>query len=246
MLDINTNNYIESWHNILKTGYLGGARKQRTDSLIHILLREALPDFRLKVARVSVGLDRRRLNQSEKNQLHMSSSLDAELAQSKICPGEDSQGGYKNLEFFFVESFTNEETKYVVSLDAASIICKCTCHHMISSKSVCKHMFLVQRVYGYSISFNTRIGSNAEIKESLVSNPTTQQPANENKERQEAINRRVQVSIEQIRSVISCVGNGVDASEEQVEALAAWAEQAPNVKRVWESSDNHWSKRQRR
>ena len=56
MLEINTNNHIEAWHNILKSRYLGSCRKQRTDILVHLLLREVLPDYRINVARLKMGM----------------------------------------------------------------------------------------------------------------------------------------------------------------------------------------------
>ncbi|KAE8179493.1 hypothetical protein CF328_g9463 [Tilletia controversa] len=42
---VNTNNYIESWHNQLKTLYLGLMRKQGVDVLLWFLLRQCLQDY---------------------------------------------------------------------------------------------------------------------------------------------------------------------------------------------------------
>lgn len=50
MLEIYTNSLVESWHNILNSLYLEGARKQRIDILAYRLLEEAFKDLRIKVA----------------------------------------------------------------------------------------------------------------------------------------------------------------------------------------------------
>ncbi|KAI9310196.1 hypothetical protein BX666DRAFT_1819168, partial [Dichotomocladium elegans] len=41
-----TNNYVESWHRLLKEGYLGRMAGQRADVLVHILWDMVLPDFK--------------------------------------------------------------------------------------------------------------------------------------------------------------------------------------------------------
>lgn len=49
MLDIHINNLVGSWHKFLKSRYLEGARRQRTDMLVNILLDEVLESISLKV-----------------------------------------------------------------------------------------------------------------------------------------------------------------------------------------------------
>ncbi|TQS33669.1 hypothetical protein Golomagni_05977 [Golovinomyces magnicellulatus] len=55
MLDIHTNNLVESWHNILKLRFLKGARKQHPDMLVYILLDESIEIIRLKFLLVFTG-----------------------------------------------------------------------------------------------------------------------------------------------------------------------------------------------
>ena len=136
---------------------------------MYIILREVLPDFRLKVARVKIGLDRRRLNQSEENQLQMAESLDASSAQTIISSRNYSEGEHNHLTFYFVKSFINKDLGYVVSLDDESKICHCTCHYMTTSSSVCKHVFLAHRVYGHDLCFETRKGGSFEAEDFSVS-----------------------------------------------------------------------------
>ncbi|CAD6950424.1 unnamed protein product, partial [Tilletia laevis] len=42
---IDTNNYVESWHDNLKINYLGLIKKQRIDHVICVLTREFIPDY---------------------------------------------------------------------------------------------------------------------------------------------------------------------------------------------------------
>ena len=157
MLDINTNNYVESWHNTIKSGYLNGLRKQRTDILVHLLLREVLSDFRVKVARVSIGLERRRLSNSEKAQLQKWKEISLETAASLVRHSVVESGDAEFSEVILVKSFTVDEQEYEITLNSASAMSCCPCSYMAESKSVCKHMFLAQVVFGYSISYDTRM-----------------------------------------------------------------------------------------
>ena len=72
---------------------------------------------------MKTGLDRRRLNQSEENQLQMAESLDASSAQTIISTRNYSEGEQNHLSFYFVKSFINKDLRYVVSLDDESKIC---------------------------------------------------------------------------------------------------------------------------
>ena len=111
---------------------------------------------------------------------------------------------------------------------------------------MCKHMFLAHRVYGHNLCFETRKGVSFEAGDFSVSSLESHHPSDNNEVGQKKINQKIKVSIEQIRSVISCIANCSNASEEQAEALAVLAAQASYVKRNFESTDNNWSKRQRR
>lgn len=155
MLGNNTNNYVESWHNCLNSGYLGKSRKQRTDVPVYILLREVLPDFNIKVTQVFIGLDRRRLNKAEKNQHEKSAALDTETLEVSIHRTVVPRDEGHYMEVFKVKSFAIKDREHVVSLNAANAISSCSCEYMVNHISVCKHMFLVQRAFCLSICFDT-------------------------------------------------------------------------------------------
>lgn len=121
MLEINTNNYIASWHNVLKSRYLGSCSKQRTDILLHLLLREFLPDYRIKVARVTMGPERRRLTDSEKAQLKKCTDLSSEKAASLVRHSVIGVGEVEYSEVILVKFFSNDGPEYLVSLNQASV-----------------------------------------------------------------------------------------------------------------------------
>ncbi|KAH8920028.1 hypothetical protein BT69DRAFT_1195799, partial [Atractiella rhizophila] len=56
-LNIDTNNYIESWHRDLKVNYIKRKRRQRVDYLVFLLTRQVLPDYRRKVLRILLGFE---------------------------------------------------------------------------------------------------------------------------------------------------------------------------------------------
>ena len=80
MLENHTNYLVESWHNILKSVYLKGTRKQRTEILVYRLLEEAQKDLRIKVALTQNGFLRRRTNLVEQRQQDESNLISDEVA----------------------------------------------------------------------------------------------------------------------------------------------------------------------
>lgn len=245
MLEINTNNYIEAWHNVLKSRYLGSCRKQRTDILVHLLLREVLPDYRIKVARVTMGLDRRRLTDSEKAQLKKCTDLSSEKAASLVRHSVIEMGEAEYSEVILVKSFSNDGPEYLVSLNQASVISRCSCSYMTTSKSVCKHMFLAQAVLGYSISYETRLSKSADICETSLSDPTPEIPT-EPEARLESDDRAKALFLERVGFVNSLANGFSRLNDEEIEALNNINAYMAKLKRCRENTDRSWSKRQRR
>ncbi|KAI8890119.1 hypothetical protein K501DRAFT_160578, partial [Backusella circina FSU 941] len=56
--NMETNNYVESWHNQLKTTYLKRKPNRRLDRLIYILVNDVEPEFISNVNRVILGIGR--------------------------------------------------------------------------------------------------------------------------------------------------------------------------------------------
>ena len=59
-------------------------------------------------------------------------------------------------EEIFMESFTNENIRYKISLNDESLISNYTCEYKSINFSVCKHMYLASRILGYIISLDIR------------------------------------------------------------------------------------------
>ena len=156
MLEIHTNNLVESWHNILKTVYLKGARKQRIDSLVHKLLKEVLVDLRLKFALISNGFQRRRTNLVEQKQLDECNSIPDSIANGFVERSFDNDTQESLGEDITVRSFTNDDIKYKVLLNNEGQISKCSCPYMSTNNIVCKHMNMASRILTHGICFLTR------------------------------------------------------------------------------------------
>lgn len=245
MLEINTNNYIETWHNTLKSGYLGSFRMQRTDVLIHLLLREVLPDFRIKVARVTFGLERRRFSDAEKAQHKKSTELSPETAASLVRRNIIEVGKAKHSEVILVKSFTNDDQEYQVSLNQASVIDRCSCSYMNTSKSVCKHMFLAQIVFGYSISYDTRHCETTFFSETSPSDLTVE-PSTENEATLKSDERVKALYLERSGLANSLANGSSPLSNDEREAFNCINACLAKIKRCRETTDGSWSKRQRR
>lgn len=170
MLDIHTNNLVESWHNVLKSRYLKGARRQRADMLVHILLDEVLESIRLKVLLALNGFQRRRSNLAEQNQQEKCNSIPSELAMNLVSHMH-AQDGSDGLGTILVNSFSSENVKYSISLNEDGLISKCTCEYMSKNSVVYKHMYMAARVLGYSLCFEIRNAPSFE--DELL--PSTQQ-----------------------------------------------------------------------
>jgi hypothetical protein len=53
--DIDTNMLLEAWHHVLKGKFLHGKRNHRMDHLLHCLINEVIPHYKLKQSRQEIG-----------------------------------------------------------------------------------------------------------------------------------------------------------------------------------------------
>lgn len=146
MLDVSTNNYLESWQSLPKTCYFEKSTKQRIDALVHQIFGEILLNFKLKLGRIYLGLDCWRLSKSEVQQQGKYIALNPERAKKGITRGIVSEDKNVYLEVFRVKYYIREDQEHVVSLNAACGINHCSCEFKVKNNSVCKHMFLAQQV----------------------------------------------------------------------------------------------------
>jgi len=143
---INTNNYTESWHRILKSRYIPPPEKRRIDELLQILCNEAEPAFRSMNHRVDCGFEPQRSNAFQ-------------LKSKRIADGY-SQAALAILgvhtfvypDHYAIDSFTSPSgaTYRVTINDPGSPfkgrVTSCTCPHFSRHGSACKHMYYLARV----------------------------------------------------------------------------------------------------
>lgn len=214
--------------------------------LVHILLREVLLDFNIKVTRMVIGLDQRRLSKAEKLQLEKSAALDTETLKASIYRSVVLKDEGHYVEVFNVKSFTNKDRKYVVTLNATSAISSCSCEYKVNNNLVCKHMFLVQRAFCLSICFDTRADEYEVDVEQSVPSSLSELPIIEKEVPGIPDNKSVLLTCEQMNSTLSYFKSVKNSSKKQLELLNELGKQAAMVKRKWESTDKSWAKKQRR
>ncbi|KAI8350365.1 hypothetical protein BD560DRAFT_310123, partial [Blakeslea trispora] len=56
--NMETNNYVESWHNQLKTTYLKRKANRRVDRLVYILVNDVEPDYIQNINRLNLRIGR--------------------------------------------------------------------------------------------------------------------------------------------------------------------------------------------
>ncbi|CEG78047.1 hypothetical protein RMATCC62417_12707 [Rhizopus microsporus] len=93
-----TNNYIESWHNQLKTNYLQRKRNRRLNRLIFILVDDVHTDFMHNAARMAANIG------------HMSS--ETRKARKRMIAAEEINE--LSLEDMVQKAYIDEEVCYIV------------------------------------------------------------------------------------------------------------------------------------
>ena len=140
---IDTNNYIESWHNTLKRHFFKDQQKRRVDMVVYILAKMAIPHFQHKVMRsvVKVG----KMDRSQKIELDSTRRARVRLAEL------ESKGltGWRQVSdtVVHVSSFVKPGVEYLVTVtfeySALGHILNCSCDS-IRKKYVCQHIALLQ------------------------------------------------------------------------------------------------------
>lgn len=134
-----TNNYIESWHNQLKSVYLKRIRNRRLDRLVYILSNDVESDMKTEVRRIDSEAGRMgpELRLRRKREI-AAGSIPNDRLNEMINQVDENQ--------YNVESFTQEDIMYSVLIGSESgRISSCSCSYFKFNHRVCKHMFLLKR-----------------------------------------------------------------------------------------------------
>ncbi|KAH7058064.1 hypothetical protein BKA57DRAFT_531355 [Linnemannia elongata] len=142
---IDTNNYIESWHNTLKRHFLRDKQHRRMDSVIYALAILTAPQFQQKCTRSIVNVGRMNPAQTEELKKTAIAVDHIKTRESKGYVGAYiTQTSDDNL---YVKSFTNPTVGYAIKIDFSKTltghITTCSCEYFENHRS-CKHIALVQ------------------------------------------------------------------------------------------------------
>ncbi|KAI1299992.1 hypothetical protein EDD11_006335, partial [Mortierella claussenii] len=143
---IDTNNYIESWHNTLKRHFFRDKQQRRADTVIYVLTVLAVPHFQQKCIRSIVNVGRMNPAQTMELQLTQLATDHFKTRASRGYVGAYlSQTSDLTLR---VESFSNPTAGYDINVDfsrtAIGHITGCSCEYFRKHRSCCKHIALVQ------------------------------------------------------------------------------------------------------
>ena len=143
---INTNNYIESWHNALKKHFFKNKQQRRIDSVIYILVYKAISHYQQMCIRhhVQVGKMTPAAKKQLKVKIAATNHLDQERAKDPnillLYQPSDST-------LLRVRSFSYPSIHYDIKIDwnkgAAGVLDRCSCADFTSNKMCCKHIALV-------------------------------------------------------------------------------------------------------
>ncbi|KAI8979894.1 hypothetical protein BDB01DRAFT_725434, partial [Pilobolus umbonatus] len=100
--NMETNNYVESWHNQLKTTYLKRRPNRRVDRLIYVLVKDVEEDYQQNVCRLMLNVGRmgpeeRRIRRRQ---------IEAEQFATDVLPDMISESNTSDI--FAVQSFTDQ------------------------------------------------------------------------------------------------------------------------------------------
>lgn len=135
LVHASTNNFIESFHNVLKRYFLGRSRSQGPDFLVFKLFFQVELNYRAEEKMVKCGFQERVHDKGEKKASKKAFDLSQEVMKKWVS--FESEGKVK------VRSFTTSDQFYYVGLDTKSRQnVNCTCKAYENSLSWCKHIFL--------------------------------------------------------------------------------------------------------
>ncbi|KAI9483611.1 MAG: hypothetical protein EXX96DRAFT_616579 [Benjaminiella poitrasii] len=139
-----TNNYIESWHNQLKTMYLKRKRNKRVDRLVYILVNDIEQDYIHTIQQISNNVGR----MSPKERRRRRRELVAHAINEEIIPKMITKrfDDTNNITAVQVKLFSSFDISYEVTVNDGILIA-CSCQDFIFNKISCKHVRLVKRLY---------------------------------------------------------------------------------------------------
>ncbi|OAD67652.1 hypothetical protein PHYBLDRAFT_151168 [Phycomyces blakesleeanus NRRL 1555(-)] len=149
-----TNNYMESWHNQLKTIYFGHTCIRRLDCLVFILTNDVEFFYNEEVERIYI----------------QNGQMDDMLPFIIINPFNEIGNSMEDFNGkWTVKSFTDETQWYQVNVPN-NLIQNCTCLNFASRQILCKHAHLLKRFIGLDFAYTVqRENNHLQLQRSLAS-----------------------------------------------------------------------------
>ena len=142
--NMETNNFVESWHNQLKTWYFERRRNRRLDTLIAVLVEDVDYDMQATRQIRSLNIGRMTANERERRKREIRAEAIALPILKDMVDMISSTGGPAPV--IHVASFRQaDDVAYDIHLQG-KIMLSCSCRDFVYRRSPCKHMFAARRV----------------------------------------------------------------------------------------------------
>jgi hypothetical protein len=144
---IDTNNYIESWHNTLKRRFLRNKQRRRVDTVIYVLYAIAVPHYQQICMQTSAGIGRRTPAQIEEDELKKKAMDYLETRPRMGLSGDPiTRVSETVLKVESMEHLGNkcDEVTIDFSISPLGYITDCTCKDYFMYQTVCEHIALTQ------------------------------------------------------------------------------------------------------
>lgn len=139
-----TNNYVESWHNQLKTVYLQRQPNRRVDRLIFILVKDVAPHYDSNIKRIVSCIERMGpMHYEERRRFIAAESVLSECLNDKLSFTTVMNDIVSSSE---VQSLTRDNVSHTITVTDHRME-RCTCASFGEYDNLaCKHMHLARRL----------------------------------------------------------------------------------------------------
>ncbi|KAG0184788.1 hypothetical protein DFQ28_010461 [Apophysomyces sp. BC1034] len=131
--NMETNNYVESWHNQLKSTYLQRKRNRRIDRLIYILVNDVEKDYMHNTRRIALNIARMGPTERHRRRRELLAEEVPETLLEDMIEMIDGS-------CVQVKSFNQDDISYIVAIEA-NVMKSCTCNDFTWHQLACKHMY---------------------------------------------------------------------------------------------------------
>jgi hypothetical protein len=132
---MDTNNYVESWHNVLKQKFLRRQFNIRLDQLIYVLRYTVIEYYQRETDNRYLAAGR--MSKAERDLRRVEVLVEEMMARGTLHPLVSV-----GMEGYLVKSFETDGVVYTIFVVDQEIQ-RCSCPHNWDRKAVCKHMYAV-------------------------------------------------------------------------------------------------------